>query len=294
MFQAARPLSCGLQDALGDGTVALAERPANVSHKLWVAQAHRRRLLAEESTCPALALLLPAPFFAASVVPVTRLCCTRIEQFRSCPEGMSVSPCSSLSVRFGKRISAAQIASVSSPQCCRTTCSAVACSPFGSPAAPSPGPRCLRILSPCLEGVTIGGAGPEGNRRTRGRRGLQVADGLWEPRWEGLPLTPEKQVMVDGSSPGCSLWGTAQPAWGRPSRHTFRPRTPTWRRRTRKYKMLAGTSVPGLAKKVADILEVELMSVTCGRFSDGEVELLLGEVLAMSMCLSCSRHAPGQ
>jgi ribose-phosphate pyrophosphokinase len=41
--------------------------------------------------------------------------------------------------------------------------------------------------------------------------------------------------------------------------------------------MVAGSSVPALAEKVANHLGVELMKVTCGRFSDGEVELQLQE-----------------
>ena len=94
----------------------------------------------------------------------------------------------------------------------------------------------------------------------------------------GLPLTPEKQVMADGRSPEMLLMGNRAASLG-PAFTTHIPPQDTDMAPADKkgYKMLAGTSVPGLAKKVADILEVELMSVTCGRFSDGEVELQLGE-----------------
>jgi hypothetical protein len=42
--------------------------------------------------------------------------------------------------------------------------------------------------------------------------------------------------------------------------------------------MMAGSSVPHLAEKVAGHLQVPLMKVKCGRFSDGEVELQASKV----------------
>lgn len=44
-----------------------------------------------------------------------------------------------------------------------------------------------------------------------------------------------------------------------------------------RFKMLAGNSVPELAQQVADHLRIPLMNCKCGRQSDGEVELQLGE-----------------
>ena len=42
--------------------------------------------------------------------------------------------------------------------------------------------------------------------------------------------------------------------------------------------MMAGNSVPDLAEKVAAHLQVPLMELTLGRFSDGEVELQASDV----------------
>jgi len=119
----------------------------------------------------------------------------------------------------------------------------------------------------------MGGTDP---RTRRGARGWRMDFGSLVGR--GLPLTPEKQVMAAGSSPEMLLMGNRAASLG-PAFTTHIPPQDTDMAPADKkgYKMLAGTSVPGLAKKVADILEVELMSVTCGRFSDGEVELQLGE-----------------
>ena len=49
--------------------------------------------------------------------------------------------------------------------------------------------------------------------------------------------------------------------------------------------MMAGSSVPHLAEKVAGHLEVPLMKVKCGRFSDGEVELQASRVPKSSACV---------